>query len=59
MTRKIPASFRQLERRHIIDLAPERVGRALGAMPSACASDLRRLFETQRQYVSHFFEEVA
>ena len=28
-------------------------------MPSACASDLRRLFETQRQYVSHFFEEVA
>ena len=28
-------------------------------MPSACASDLRRLFETQRQYVTHFFDEVA
>ena len=34
-------------------------GARSGTMPSACASDLRRLFETQRQYVSHFFDEVA
>ena len=58
VTRKIPASFLKSPVRSSVSRQNESGARS-GAMPSACASDLRRLFETQRQYVSHFFEEVA